>query len=287
MPPAPGVTSRPAANRAASLGARPLLAAALLVVLSGCASLPTTGIERTAGGALAYSRSGAGRPAVVLQSGLGDGKRPWASVAAPLADSLTVFAYDRPGYGDSSPTAAARDPCTIATELHDLLGAAGVPPPYLLVGHSLGGLYQYVFARLYPDEVAGVVLLDPTHPTHWQRMQEEAPASATLVGGLRSTVFTAAMRREFDDQAGCLDRFTAAPPLQVPVRLLVRSRFELVESAAFQDMVRRLEVDWQKLTGAARVERVDGAGHYIHRDRPASVVAAVRALAAPSSRPAN
>ncbi|MBK7417536.1 MAG: alpha/beta hydrolase [Dechloromonas sp.] len=62
-----------------------------------------------------------------------------------------MFAYDRPGYGSNPASNTPRDPCTIATELRDQLRSAGLPPPYVLVGHSLGGLYQYVFARLYPE----------------------------------------------------------------------------------------------------------------------------------------
>ena len=255
------------------------LAAAVWFV-AGCAPIPTTGTHRTASGTLAYSLTGAGQPAVVLQSGLGDGRAPWAAVVSRLSATHTVFAYDRPGYGQSSATADARDPCSVATELHGLLAAAGVAPPYLLVGHSLGGLYQYAFARLYPADVAALVLLDPTHPTHWRRMQADTPAVASVVGGLRATVFSAAMRREFDDQEKCVDRLSSGSPLNKPTRLLVRTRFELVEKGAFENMVHTLERDWVSLTGASRVEPIDGSGHYLHKDQPARVAAAIEAVAA-------
>jgi pimeloyl-ACP methyl ester carboxylesterase len=248
---------------------------------AGCASMPTTGTHRTATGVLAYSLTGAGQPTVVLQSGLGDGRAPWAAVVSKLSATHAVFSYDRPGYGQSSATAEARDPCSVAAELHGVLNAAGVTPPYVLVGHSLGGLYQYAFARLYPAEVAALVLLDPTHPTHWRRMQADTPTMAGVVSGLRATVFSAAMRREFDDQEKCVDRLSSLSPLNKPTRLLVRSRFELVEKGAFENMVHTLERDWVSLTGASRVEPIDGAGHYLHKDQPARVVAAIEAVAAP------
>ena len=65
-----------------------------------------------------------------------------------LASGQAVFAYDRPGYAGNPASEALRDPCTVAAELRAQLRTAGLQPPYVLVGHSLGGLYQYVFARL-------------------------------------------------------------------------------------------------------------------------------------------
>ena len=65
-----------------------------------------------------------------------------------LASGQAVFAYDRPGYAGNPASEAPRDPCTVAAELRAQLRTAGLQPPYVLVGHSLGGLYQYVFARL-------------------------------------------------------------------------------------------------------------------------------------------
>jgi pimeloyl-ACP methyl ester carboxylesterase len=255
--------------------------------VAGCASIPTTGTHRTASGVLAYSLTGAGQPTVVLQSGLGDGRAPWAAVVSKLSATHAVFAYDRPGYGESNASTDARDPCTVATELHGLLAATGVAPPYVLVGHSLGGLYQYAFARLYPADVAALVLLDPTHPAHWRRMQADVPAMASLVGGLRATVFSAAMRREFDDQEKCVDRLSSLAPLNKPTRLLTRTRFELVEKGAFENMVHDLERDWMSLTGAGRVEPIDGSGHYLQKDQPARVVAAIEAVAAPLPKAAR
>jgi len=269
-----------------ALRGRRLLAAWWLVFagafLCGCSTLPITAVVRTDGGEISYSLSGVGSPAVVLQSGLGDDKSPWSGVFAKLASSRAVFAYDRPGYGESKGIPEARDPCSIAMELHALLKASKVNPPYILVGHSLGGLYQYAFARLYPAEVAGLVLLDPTHPKHWQRMQRDVPVMSALISGMRATVFSSAMRREFDDQEKCLVRLEALAPIDKPARVLTRSRFELAELGPFESMVRSLEPGWIPLTGAKRIERVEGSRHYIQRDRPAAVVGAIEAVAAES-----
>jgi glucans biosynthesis protein C len=111
-------------------------------------------------------RSGQGTPAVVFQSGLGDGPDVWRTVLPRVQAVTTAVALQRPGYGGSALPPGSRDACTIAAEQRAALQTAGIAPPYVLVGHSLGGLYQYVYARLYPHDVAALVLVDPTHPEH-------------------------------------------------------------------------------------------------------------------------
>lgn len=255
--------------------ARPVRNVALIgtaLALCACSTVPTTG---TSSNAIAYASAGQGTPVVVLQSGLGDDKSKWAPVFAQLAQTRTVIALDRPGYGDSPSAAGPRDPCTIAAEQRAALSALGARPPYVLVGHSLGGLYQFAYSKLYPQEVAALVLVDATHPGHWDAVQADARLSAALVGVLRFA-FTPTMRREFDDQSACIERLDLSKPLAIPVRVLSRTRFAPMESGGFADLARRLQDDWTRLTGATRVERIEGAGHYIHHDRPDAVVAAVR-----------
>ncbi|MBV8037812.1 alpha/beta hydrolase [Roseateles sp.] len=263
----------------------PLVLSAALAIAGCAAPLPT---QTVALGAtrIAYLQTGGGPPLAVFQSGLGDGKDVWAAVIRRVVPDVAVFAYDRPGYGDSSAAPAAatappRDPCTIAHELHLALQVAGQRPPYILVGHSIGGLYQYAFARLYPAEVAAVLLVDPTHPDHWVRMQREAPAAARIAGGMRMAAFSPVMRAEFDAQAltGCAVELDARPPPILPVRLLVRSSFGLAETGAFESLVRRLEKGWPGLLPGTTRRQVEGAGHYIQKDRPDVVADELLALA--------
>ena len=104
--------------------------------------------------------AGSGSPTVVLQSGLGESSSYWARIAPVVAESTTVCVYDRAGHGRSDEAAGPQDGIALATDLHTLLERAGVPGPYVLVGHSSGGPYVRVFAARYPDRVAGMVLLD-------------------------------------------------------------------------------------------------------------------------------
>ena len=226
---------------------------------------------------LAHSLAGpATSPALVLQSGLGDGREAWKTMWPRLALRHRVVAVDRPGYGETPASGGPHDPCTAARRLHDTLREAQVPPPYLLVGHSLGGLYQVAFARLYPQETAGLLLLDPTHPSHWTMLQRDARPAAAVLASLRATAFSATMRAEFDAQSQCLDTL---PPLPagLPARLLFSGRFGPLEGPDYQRTLQALRHDWQRLL-AAPAETVLGSGHYLQQEAPAEVNQALEQL---------
>lgn len=227
----------------------------------------------------AYASHGNAGPMLVFQSGLGDGLATWDPVVPRLPADVRAFTYDRPGYGGSSASPGPRDPCTTATEMHRLLQQAGLKPPFVLVGHSLGGLYQYAYARLYPDEVAGLLLIDPTHPRHWPNMQADAPAAAATILALRHTVFSPAARSEFDDQDTCLATLPERP-VAAPALLLFSSHFKLNERGAFEAMARSLRHDWTTLLPQARSREVAEAGHYVHRDQATVVATAIAEFAA-------
>lgn len=252
---------------------------ATLAILSGCASVNTTGHVPANGKPIAYSWEGNKQPpTIVLQSGLGDGKAEWEKLKHLLKTDVSVFAYDRPGYGDSPTTSTPRDPCSIAREQHQVLSDAGVKPPYLLVGHSLGGLYAYTYAKLYPNEVAGMVLLDPTHPQHLERLQAEAPELAATLNAL-TVMFTPTMKREFAAQTHCLDTLPTNSLQPVPVRLLFSTETDvLAQSAAFDTLRQALASDWQRLTNATDVQNVPESGHYIQKDRPDVVLQTINSL---------
>ena len=116
------------------------------------------------GGRRLYIRSaGSGGPTVILEPGLGESAREMARWIAPdVARATTVVAYDRAGHGrsDAEPAAGA----DAARDLHVLLERAHVPGPYVLAGHSLGGMFALSYAHRYPAEVGGIVLLDSMHP---------------------------------------------------------------------------------------------------------------------------
>jgi pimeloyl-ACP methyl ester carboxylesterase len=120
---------------------------------------------------LHISCSGSGSPTVVLEGGLGEPSTMMAGWVAPgVASTTRVCVYDRAGRGWSESAAAPQDGVQVATDLHTLLARAGEPGPYVLAGHSAGGIYVLNFANAFPQDVAGVVLLDSMHPEQYERM---------------------------------------------------------------------------------------------------------------------
>jgi pimeloyl-ACP methyl ester carboxylesterase len=122
------------------------------------------------GGRLLRMRvEGTGSPAVVLEIGLGGPLEEWAAVQPEVAKLTQVAAYDRLGAHRNAPLLTGVD---VARELHAALDKAGVRPPYVLVGQSFGGIYNRIFASLYPNEVVGMVLLDPSQEEfiEWMRV---------------------------------------------------------------------------------------------------------------------
>lgn len=106
--------------------------------------------------------TGAGSPTVVTENGLGGASPDWGLVQPAVSQTTRICSYDRAGSGWSEAGPAPRTSRQISAELHTLLQNAGLSAPYVLVGHSAGGLHARVYASQYPDEVAGLVLVDPT-----------------------------------------------------------------------------------------------------------------------------
>jgi pimeloyl-ACP methyl ester carboxylesterase len=259
---------------------------ALVLSLAACAGhqgddqLATSMTALDDGTRIAFVHQGlpSQQPAVVFQSGLGDGHAAWVPVLQQLPADTQAVAADRPGYGASPLRDGTRDACRIAQEQRALLHEAGAKPPYVLVGHSIGGLYQYVYARLYPDEVAGLVLLDPTHPAMLPTLEREQPGAAALLQLARHTVFSPAMAQEFDDQAGCLAHLATGTPLTMPTVVLTSTRPAAYAVGDMQATLDRLQQDWMAPTGVQALTPVPGSGHRIHHDAPQAVVRAIRAI---------
>ena len=123
--------------------------------------------------------TGKGSPSVVLDSGLGDNLLVWRKTQPQIASFAYVCSYDRAGLGWSDPSPQPRNSTVMAQELHTLLHKAGVPGPYVLVGHSLGGYNVRMYASLYPTDVLGVVLVDSAHPDFNNRFSAKFRQFAT------------------------------------------------------------------------------------------------------------
>jgi pimeloyl-ACP methyl ester carboxylesterase len=119
-------------------------------------------------GSRLYARlKGSGGPTVVFESGIAASSLNWSHIQDQIAQSTQTVSYDRCGLGWSSMSQLPRTPASVAAELHSMLKTARIEPPYILAGHSFGGLVMRRFALSYPDEVAGLVLVDPMRLEEW------------------------------------------------------------------------------------------------------------------------
>jgi len=254
---------------------------------------------------------GQGSPVVVLESGIGGFSLEWRTVHSALAMRMRVCAYDRAGYGWSEPGPAPRTARRNAEELHALLGVAGERPPYILAGHSYGGLVVRLFAERYASEVAGLALIDAAAPEQFERLpaavlpraliaalgrggrvmsvpQHAAgfpPALATLGQQLMMLPkaraayveemrwFEASARQLLHQRDGALS---------APLVVLSRARREFdgtLDNSGAEDVWRDMQARMSLLSTNTDHWIAAGAGHQIHADRPDLVLLALTEVA--------
>lgn len=132
--------------------------------------------------------TGQGTPAVVFEAAIGDFGLTWALVQPGVAQFTTAVSYDRAGLGWSDSSSEPREGKVMVEELREVLDAAAIPRPVVLVGHSFSGMLVRLYAYLYPDEVAGLVLVDGAHEDQFQRFPPE-------IGGLFPTIRAAQVQQ--------------------------------------------------------------------------------------------
>ncbi len=223
---------------------------------------------------------GTGNATVILEAGLGDTLEVWNEVQPRIAENCArTLAYNRAGYLGSEPASGRRDSATIVAELREELQRHGIKPPYVLVGHSIGGLYMQYFARNYPDEIEGLVLVDSTH---WnQSLRLDPDASGPWTKRRQVTLFMPwIVRREFTDSQQAGMQVHESPHVRyVPTIVLSSTRAPLGETPASRAIAASMQEEIAADFPLAKHVRVDDAGHYIQRDQPHTVIEAARTLA--------
>lgn len=244
--------------------------------------LPPHLMSYTPYGARAFISAGSGGPTVLFEAGLGQGKDAWGRIFNDIASVTHAVAYDRAGYGQSERTHQPRDGLQILRELRAFLQTEEIKPPYILVGHSLGGTIVKLFARTYPDEVAGVVLVDARHAEFSKRCKQIglhrlwydppallfAMASHAIRAELASAALTARQARRAGD-------FPAVPLMVLSQDRAVSrwpERLGKVWDASQRNMA--------KMSRLGRMKVVEDSGHNIHQDQPDIVTTAILSVIA-------
>jgi pimeloyl-ACP methyl ester carboxylesterase len=253
-----------------------------------------------------YRLRGEGDFTFVLEAGLGDYSGSWQPLEDGLAKLGRVFAYDRAGLGWSESTRGPRTPAAIAAELHAVLTAARIPKPWILVGHSSGGISQVLFAMDHPDEVAGLLLIDPSHKDQFRRLPAPPAVLRWLLpqvtrlapAGLPQLLFRskdpvqmlslhvrtsgAELRALLDAGAAWQDRPTSLGNL--PLFLLTADGSEVLPGKTEEER-RAAWTIWKTMhdellaASTSEIRRHDvvpGSGHHIHRTHPDVVITAAR-----------
>lgn len=256
--------------------------AAILLVMSLSVNACTT-MERVHSSVLAerrvqYVTAGHGTPAVVFENGLGGRLEWWAKVLPEVAKETQVFAYNRPGTGASDNVATPRDGDHIVEELRQNLRETGIAPPYVLVGHSLGGLYIQLYARRFPNEVAGLVLVDSTHPEQMKGAgaQENWPAWANVA--FKAMTSEAAKKELAAIPATGAALLALPPPSGKPV-IVLSAKKPMQQTSELARDANAKRVDIARLNPGAKQVWVD-SGHAIPLEKPEAVVAAIREVLA-------
>jgi pimeloyl-ACP methyl ester carboxylesterase len=241
------------------------------------AVLPPARFSHTAFGIRSLVVSGVGSPTVVFESGIGQGKRNWAPVFNAVAETTRAVAYDRAGYGQSEASEGSRDGLQIVLELRDMLRTEGLAPPYVLVGHSLGGTVVKLFAKTYPEEVCGVVLVDARHEEFTQRCRQygvnrllyEPPEAllSVMQPVPRAELLAAPLTLKQARRAGTFPDI----PLIVLTQSNATSRWPTALGKVWEASQRRMS----RMSSLGRIKVVGNAGHNVHMDQPDVVSRAV------------
>jgi pimeloyl-ACP methyl ester carboxylesterase len=231
------------------------------------------------------STLGTGGPTVVLESGANDSAAPWFAIESAVASFTRVCSYDRANTvaGASDPAPVPRTGEDLVADLHALLVAADEPGPYVLVGHSIGGHVIRLYASTYPDEVAGLVLVDASHEQQFARLQEmlspeQWAAMQQMIIGIEGL--------DLEAMAAQVRDARAEAPLE-PMPLVVLSAGQGADPATlppdwpveeYAALWAELQEDLAGLVPGSRHVVAEQSGHYIHQSQPDLVVEAIRAV---------
>lgn len=237
--------------------------------------------------------TGEGSPVVILENGLGGTTKDWRKVQPAVSKFTRVCSYDRAGMGWSEAGPMPRTSARFVKELRTVLKNADIPGPYVLAGHSLGGVYVRHFARLHPREVAALVLVDGSHEDQVARLPapkrtreargnellekaEQAPEVSTDPEQKPKRHFLAVRSEMLAFSTQSADEIRAAPPLPpIPVIVLVHGKSKTPEGLKiWTDLQREIA----SRSPHSKLIQAGDAGHYIQLDKPQWVIDSIHEL---------
>ena len=228
---------------------------------------------------LHISCTGAGSPTVILEAGMGDSAATWKAIQPAVAEFTRVCAYDRAwrGTSDPDPRTEFRTARAVVDDLGRLLREASITGPFVMVGHSFGGAYIRGYAKKFPRDVAGMVLIDSTHELQYIRIAST---------GFVLPPMAPSQNPERTDVVAALEEI-AQEKWRSDIPLIVLTHGQPIASQAIPNMTpeqaARIEELWLELqrelagrSAQGRVVIAEKSGHYVHVDEPGLVIQAIR-----------
>jgi hypothetical protein len=217
---------------------------------------------------------------IVFLSGLGDGLDTWGKIQNELGRDYQTLSYDRSGVGLSTPAGHPSSGVDVAQELEKLLGKSDLRPPYLLVGHSIGGLYARIFAGKYPHLVSGMILLDYTLEDKILALKE------VDLGGMNPEQLLTRIaeemglvngsKREFISSLKTAEQVKASNPPAAPVTVITALKPSNEETQ--EDIQLKSLLHGQYVKSVPYSKHVQAqSSHYLHHDEPALIIAEIKA----------
>ena len=220
---------------------------------------------------------GQGSPAVIFEGGFGAGIASWSTVQKDVATFAQTVSYDRAGLSQSEPGPKPRSAKQIGTELKAALLKAGVKPPYVLVGHSFGGVYARVFADMYPKDVIGMVLIDPSQEAFNDWAKTNLPDLRKEEEG-RIAKASEGVRAESDSiETSYSQARTAKIPPGIQVLLISAAQDEGMPAEARKMWIQKHK-EWIASVPGGKHIIAEKSSHFVQAQNPALVIDAIRQM---------
>ena len=220
-----------------------------------------------------YSRNST--PSVIFIAGLGDSSETWKVVQNRISEAASTFSYDRAGIGRSQSVPGTRTCRCLVEELSELLRVLNVEPPYVLVGHSFGGLVARLYAGLYPHDICGIVLVDAA--PEYKELAYEKVLPKERITENREYLMNPLQNSERIDKVRSYEQVAEHAklydiPLSIIIRGLPDEYHEGCPHMEILEVEQKLQSEFQRLSTSSRIRIANQSGHYVHHDEPEIVV---------------
>ncbi len=220
-----------------------------------------------------FASTGEGNFTVVLENDLGEEMDSWDKVFDDIAKDSKVFAYNRPGYDGSTNLSSPRTPYQIANELRKLLKITKMNPPFILVGHGIGGYYVISYAEQYPKEVAGIILIETPNPQFFGMCDEQGIQGCDRIAPIADEL-PYHVKREYEASKKV---FLPNNLGDIPLAVITRTPTIAIPKSK---QLRALWLETQKeltlLSTNSKHFIAKHAGRYVQYDEPSTVLEAIK-----------